>query len=296
MRVNLAGLLVVVLFWVAGAAAADDAGLRILLTNDDGWDSPGLQAAADALRAAGHAVTIVAPLAQQSGSGMKVTLGELAVVEQGPGVWSVDGTPADAVGIGLYWIMRDAPPDLVVSGINLGQNLGNNVMLSGTVGAAMMAVQHGVPGIAISAGLHLGEAAGEPRFQSTLAAYPGAAALTARLVAMLAHNRGAALLPPAQVLNVNYPALPDGKPKGVVWARASTFGGFRMTYDESGPGTVKSGMAHDIDGQAETISDTGRFADGYVTLSVLNPNWNADPSAAAAVRARVTDVEALLAR
>jgi 5'-nucleotidase len=296
MRVNPGGLLAILLFCNAGLAAADTPGLRILLTNDDGWDSPGIQAAAGALRADGHAVTVVAPLTQQSGSGMKVTLGDLAVVEQRPGVWSVDGSPADAVGIGLRWIMRDAAPDLVVSGINLGQNLGNNVMLSGTVGAAMMAVQQGVPGIAVSAGLDLGEAVGEPRFQSTLAAYPGAAALTARLVAMLARNRGTALLPPDQVLNVNYPALPDGKPKGVVWARASTYGGFQMTYAASNPGMVTSGMAHDTGGQAETITDTGRFAAGYVTLSVLNPNWNAEPSAAAAVRARVTDVEALLAR
>ena len=296
MRVNLGGLLAVLLLFHAGSAIADGAGLRILLTNDDGWDSPGIEAAADALRADGHAVTVVAPLSQQSGSGMKVTLGALAVIEQRPGVWSVDGSPADAVGIGLHWIMRDAPPDLVVSGINLGQNLGNNVMLSGTVGAAMMAVQQGVPGIAISAGLDLAEASGEPRFRSTLAAYPGAAALTARLVAMLAHNRGAALLPPAQVLNVNYPALPEGKPKGVVWARASAYGGFRMTYAAGASGTVTSGIAHDTDGRAEIITDTGRFAAGYVTLSVLNPNWNAEPSAAAAVRARVTDVEALLAR
>ncbi|MEQ8661292.1 MAG: 5'/3'-nucleotidase SurE, partial [Gammaproteobacteria bacterium] len=220
-------ILIVLLAWTSADARA----LAILLTNDDGWDSAGIAAVAAALRADGHAVTVVAPLAQQSGSGMKITFGELALVEQRPGVWSLDGSPADAVGAGLAHVLAGNAPDLVVSGANLGQNLGNNVMLSGTVGAAMMAVLQGVPAIAVSVGLDLAEAGAEPRFASTLAAFPGAAAFTARLVgALAARPAGTPLLPPRTVLNVNYPAAPGGGPESVVWAPVSHHGGFAMTY------------------------------------------------------------------
>ncbi len=254
----------------AGAAYA----LDILLTNDDGWDSPGIEAVAAALRADGHEVTVVAPLAQQSGSGMKITFGELALVEQRPGVWSLDGSPADAIGAGLAYVLDGEAPDLVVSGANFGQNLGNNVMLSGTVGAAMMAVLRGVPAIAVSVGLDLAEAGDEPRFASTLAAFPGAATFTARLVAALAAQpEGAPLLPAGTMLNVNYPAPAAGAPESVAWVPASHHGGFAMTYGAA-EGAVRSGMAHDLAGQGESDTDTGRFAAGAVTLTLLRPDWN----------------------
>lgn len=254
----------------AGAAYA----LDILLTNDDGWDSPGIEAVAAALRADGHEVTVVAPLAQQSGSGMKITFGELALVEQRPGVWSLDGSPADAIGAGLAYVLDGEAPDLVVSGANFGQNLGNNVMLSGTVGAAMMAVLRGVPAIAVSVGLDLAEAGDEPRFASTLAAFPGAATFTARLVAALAAQpEGAPLLPAGTMLNVNYPARAAGAPESVAWVPASRHGGFAMTYGAA-EGAVHSGMAHDLAGQGESDTDTGRFAAGAVTLTLLRPDWN----------------------
>lgn len=281
----------VLLHAAAAVAGGEDRALDILLTNDDGWDSPGITAVAAALTAAGHRVTVVAPLSQQSGSGMKITLGELVVTEQHPGVWSVDGSPADAVGVGLQHVLRDAPPDLVVSGANFGQNLGNNVMISGTVGAAMMAVMHGVPAIAVSVGLDLAEAGAEPRFPSTLAAFPGAAAFTARLVDSLAARRADGLLPPGQIVNVNYPAV--ATPAGVVWARASRHGGFALRYDGATPDGIKTAIEHDAEGQAEAVTDTGRFAAGYVTLTVLTPDWNAADNAAAGARARI-DAAALL--
>ncbi|MGE0485503.1 MAG: 5'/3'-nucleotidase SurE [Gammaproteobacteria bacterium] len=277
----------------AAQACADggDGALDILLTNDDGWDSPGITAVAAALTAAGHRVTVVAPLTQQSGTGMKITLGEIAVTEQRPGVWSVDGSPADAVGVGLQHVMRDAPPDLVVSGANFGQNLGNNVMISGTVGAAMMAVIHGVPAVAVSVGLDLAEASAEPRFASTVAAFPGAASFTARLVGSLAARRDGGLLPAGQIVNVNYPAV--AKPAGVVWARVSKHGGFAMRYDGATATGIKTAIEHDADGQAEAVTDTGRFAAGYVTLSVLTPDWNAPDNAAAGARARIEEAALL---
>lgn len=278
--------------WMAGAVAD---GLNILVTNDDGFDSPGIEAVAEALRAAGHGVTVVAPLKQQSGSGMKISTTELELVEQAPGVWSVTGTPADAIGVALQYVMRDTPPDLVISGANFGQNLGSNVLISGTVGAAMMAVMHGVPAVAVSVGLDLSEATSEPRFGSTIAAFPGAARFTARLVAALASNRADGLLPAGHVLNVNYPARAEGAPPvGLTWARTSQHGGFRLDYLPAEEGRIKPHFEHDQAGRAETITDSGRFAAGYATLSVLTPDWNATDGAAAGVRARIGPASALL--
>ena len=101
--------------------------LDILLTNDDGWDAPGIGSVRQALVDAGHRVTLVAPLEQQSGRGgaMNTNFGEeVAVVEEAPGIWSVDGTPTDSVRAALDVILHDDWPDLVVSGSNFGPNLG----------------------------------------------------------------------------------------------------------------------------------------------------------------------------
>jgi 5'/3'-nucleotidase SurE len=128
-----------VLGWTPDAYAAEREPLRILLTNDDGYDAPGIRAMHERLVAAGHDVTLVAPLNDQSGSGIRVTTqGKLYYEDHAPAVWSVDGTPADAVLVGLQHILADDPPDLVVSGANFGPNLGY-AGSSGTVGAARMA-------------------------------------------------------------------------------------------------------------------------------------------------------------
>lgn len=280
MRLLLALLSCVVL----PGAAASAGGLDILLTNDDGWNAPGIVAVADALLAAGHRVTVVAPLAQQSGVGVKITIGEYAVVEQRPGWWSVDGSPADAVSYAVARILRE-PPDLVVSGANLGQNLGNNVVSSGTVGACAMALQRALPCIAISVGMELAEAGAVPeRFPSTRAAYPHAAALTARLVATLVAARVAEtpLLPPQILLNLNYPARPPAAIKGLRLARLSRHGGFRLRYPDvpAGAQTV-SGIEPDPAGLAERDTDTGLFGAGYATLSVLDPDWQGSVTSAA---------------
>ncbi|MGR8920943.1 MAG: 5'/3'-nucleotidase SurE, partial [Gammaproteobacteria bacterium] len=251
-------LTVCLLLFAAGAAAdATARSLSILLTNDDGWDSAGVKAVAAALEAAGHRVTVVAPLGQRSGSGMKITLGEFDVVEQRPGVWSVDASPADAVSWALRDLLGDAGrPDLVVSGANFGQNMGSNVFSSGTVGAAMVAVLEGIPAIAVSVGIRLDEFAAEPvRFPSTLAAFPQAAALTAKLVDALA-AREAALLPPGTLLNVNVPALAPAAVKGVRWTRAGAYGGFVMSYPSREGDTVKSWIAVDERGLGDAHTDT----------------------------------------
>lgn len=129
---------------------------QILLTNDDGIDSPGLWTAAAALSELGF-VHVVAPRHQSSGAGRSlpntsdglITRQTLTVNGRDWPVYAVGGTPAQAVLHALIEILPE-PPHLVVSGINYGENIGNGVTISGTVGAALEASSMGIPGLAVS--------------------------------------------------------------------------------------------------------------------------------------------------
>ncbi len=123
--------------------------MKILITNDDGWDAPGIRALHEV--AAGFAeCVVVAPAQQQSGISHQLTLSRpLNLVRRDPNVWSLDGTPADCVRIALTQ-MEEFDFDVVVSGINNGGNLGGDTYVSGTVAAARESAIFGVPGIAIS--------------------------------------------------------------------------------------------------------------------------------------------------
>ena len=110
--------------------------MRVLLSNDDGVNAPGLAALAAAFP--DDEVWIVAPDREQSASSHAISLHRpLRLLELGPRRFSVDGTPTDAVFMALNHVLRDRRPDLVLSGINHGPNLGNDVLYSGTVAAAM---------------------------------------------------------------------------------------------------------------------------------------------------------------
>ena len=129
---------------------------RILLTNDDGIRSPGLWAAAEALAQLGE-VTVVAPRLQSSGAGRSLPAGSEGRIHPEQAVlngrtvtaYAVDGTPAQAVQHGLVELM-DPYPDLIVAGINYGENVGSGVTISGTVGATLEGASFGVPGLAVS--------------------------------------------------------------------------------------------------------------------------------------------------
>jgi 5'-nucleotidase len=122
---------------------------RILVTNDDGIQAPGLKALEKSLAPLGE-VTVVAPDREMSATSQSISLHmPLRIHELDERHYAVGGTPADAVIIALHHLLP-AKPDLVVSGINPGGNLGENVVYSGTVAAAMEATLHGVPAIAIS--------------------------------------------------------------------------------------------------------------------------------------------------
>ncbi|HTV01199.1 MAG TPA: 5'/3'-nucleotidase SurE, partial [Luteitalea sp.] len=171
----------------------------ILVTNDDGVESEGVQELARALGELGLArVVVCAPLGEASAIGHALTLARpLRLHTLRPDVHAVDGTPADCVNVGVAQVLEGQRPDLVVSGINKGWNVGDDVTYSGTVGGALEGVLLGVPAIAVS----LQRAA---TFDFGPAARAGAQ--VARDV--LAHG-----LPPRVLLNVN---VPKGEPVG--WA------------------------------------------------------------------------------
>jgi 5'-nucleotidase len=122
--------------------------MKLLLTNDDGIDAPGLAALAAAAEQLGEAV-VVAPLEGHSGCGHRVTTDEeLTILGRGVSRFAVDGTPADCVRVALHSLAPEASH--VLAGINAGGNLGADVWISGTVAAVREAVLHGKPGIAVS--------------------------------------------------------------------------------------------------------------------------------------------------
>ena len=266
--------LLAALFAVAPVSAQS---LDILLTNDDGYGAPGIRTLASALESAGHSVTIVAPLDNRSGSGMSMTMeGTIDYYQQEPEIWAIDGTPSDAVSLGLVHVLRNSPPDLVISGANFGHNVGANLGSSGTVGAAITAARTGVPAIAISVAVDMDEADGPTPFPSTVEAFGPAAAFVVELVRQLAETGGAGLLPPRAILNVNYPAVGSDEPAGVRFATVSSLRGFRQLFavaGDTGPARVET-VSGNAD-RAEEGSDLALVTDGFVTISVLDGDWDA---------------------
>jgi len=275
------------------AIPVDSAPLRILLTNDDGVDAPGIKTLREVLLEAGHDVTVVAPAENQSGEGAKVTSsGALNYELRSPGVWSVAGTPADAVLVGLLHVMRDQKPDLVVSGANFGQNPGYAIN-SGTVGAATVSMYTGTPAIAISVGVNYAELNATPYpFPSTVKAFAGAADLVVRLIADLQQDRAedGGLLPQHTILNVNYPALSPEEIKGVRVVRAARSAGVSIDYIETGEaGQLKVKIEASEMGAQD--ADLQLFSEGYVTITVLDGDWDAGTLLRDGIAQRLTSFE-----
>jgi len=173
---------------------------RILVTNDDGYSAQGICAAMDALEGLGE-LWMVAPDSEQSAVSHALTLDRpLRVRRVGERRFAVNGTPTDCVTLGISNLLGDRPPDLVVSGINRGGNMGVDVHYSGTVSAAFEGVILGYPAIAVS------QVVGEGM------SWDASAALTRELaVWVLEHG-----LPPSTLLNAN---VPLGAPRGLKLTR-----------------------------------------------------------------------------
>jgi 5'-nucleotidase len=170
---------------------------NILLTNDDGYQAEGLRTLAKAL-ADFATVSIVAPSREQSGTAQSLTLRQPIVCNQiAEHEWAIDGTPADCVIVALHKLLPEKP-DLVLSGINHGANLGENAYYSGTVGAAREGALHHIPSVAMS----LCSKKKEAQFENS--------ARVARAVAELILKEG---LPDQVLLNVNVPEPWNGTVK-----------------------------------------------------------------------------------
>jgi len=185
--------------------------MLILVTNDDGIQSPGIKALAKAMRRVGE-VYVVAPDRERTAASHSLTLHKPLRIEcLGPRNYSVSGTPTDCVNLAVNEILSRRP-GLVVSGINRGGNLGDDVTYSGTVSAAMEGTLLGIPSIAVSQ-------LGEEHFH-----FETAARFTVRL-ARLVHRLG---LPPDTLLNVN---VPDLSPKEIKGVRITCLG--RRVFDSN---------------------------------------------------------------
>jgi 5'-nucleotidase len=172
--------------------------MKILVSNDDGYRSPGLRILAEQLARFGT-VTVVAPDRDRSGASNSLTLDVPIRAERLDNGWfRVNGTPTDCVHLAITGLL-DAEPDLVVAGINHGQNLGDDVLYSGTVAAATEGRFLGLPAIAVSIVAH------EPRHLATAAHFAGA------LVAGLRD----ADMSSSTILNVNVPDLPLEQVQGL---------------------------------------------------------------------------------
>lgn len=271
--VTIVTLLVVAL----AAQAAPAQTLRVLVTNDDGVKAPGISAVVDALRANPNLqVTVIAPATNQSGTAENVTTGPITVSDSSTASFvaakAVAGFPADTVLFGILQAMSPRP-DLVVSGTNNGQNLGDITKLSGTVGAAITAARLGVPAIAASTGF-----GGTPDFAGT-------ATYVAQVVDRFRRSASfRSLLKPrtsaqAFVLNINFPTCPTGSRRGVralPLGRASAVTGYTLTQDNGAskiftPTVVSTNwLTVDCTSTLATPRDDMEgFVNGFGTLTLL---------------------------
>lgn len=227
--------------------------MRILVTNDDGVMAPGLQALAAALAARGE-VTVVAPDRERSATSHSLTLrAPLRVHWVSERVASVDGTPTDCVLLAVHALL-DGRPDLVVSGVNHGPNLGDDVYYSGTVAGAMEGALLGIPALAVSL-------AGEgPEALRAAAAFAGD-------LAALVAQRG---LPAGTLLNVNVPALAPDAVRGARWTRL----GRRVYHNaverlDDRPGELRFRICGTPGGEEAEGTDLQALAAGFVSVTPL---------------------------
>jgi len=255
-------------------------GLRILISNDDGIAAAGLRSLVMACAAAGHRVDVVCPDQERSAASHCLTTRQAVQVERVDEVfrscatvWTCSGTPADAVKLALTTLLRE-PPDLVLTGINHGPNLGCDVIYSGTVAAAMEGTTLlGIPAMAVSSGYTPGHSSG---------------AATPWVLAVVRHCLAKGW-PPGVLLNMNLPDCPASRIRGVQWCRPcgrrhvdhfqvqpSTGGGGRyrlvveMTAEDS---------RHRV-GPAPWPTDLACVQDGWIAVTPLQPQlfWHGDPS------------------
>ena len=235
--------------------------MKILLTNDDGINAPGLAVLEEIARQFSDDIWICAPEEEQSGMGHALTLTRPVRLRQhGARRFSVTGTPTDAVTMGLRKVV-DGKPDLILSGVNRGANLGDDVTYSGTVSAAIEGALAGVRSVALSQGISReGEADGDT--------FAAARAWGQKVLGPLLDTP----LPARTLVNINFPALPPSQVRGI---RA-----VRQGFHDYGRGTVVEGRdprgfqyywfgLTDIEHTLDHGTDLEAISEGFVAVTPL---------------------------
>ena len=232
--------------------------MNFLIVNDDGIDSRGIRALADALSTQGK-IFVSAPAKQQSGKSQSITFMEsieveVAEFEGAELAWKVHGTPADCTKIGLQLCALEGHNiDIVFSGINQGSNLGTDTLYSGTVGAAMESILQGIRAVAVSVGDH------------NASHFEVACDLAVQIIPIVMW------MDPTVVININTPNLPREEIKGLKYAALGPsffLDGF----------VYKEGNTYQLEGHVPDFSHLGEALDvganslGYATITPLKPD------------------------
>ena len=232
-----------------------------MITNDDGIQAPGLRALVDALKNDAK-ITVVAPSHERSASAQALTLRQPIYMDQiADNEYSIEGTPADAVILALNVILTEKP-DLVISGINRGSNMGENIYYSGTVGAAMEGAINRIPSIAISVA-----------YRNKEIDFGPAAEFARTLIPIVLTEK----LPPAILLNVNVPQIWDGS---VRFTKQSS----KITRNLLQPGTDPRGRKYfwlheqKLIDDIEPETDLAAVRDGAVSITPLELDHTHGPS------------------
>lgn len=249
--------------------------MRILLTNDDGINAPGLavlEAIASEIAGPAGEVWTVAPAFEQSGVGHCISyVHPTLIAELAPRRFAAEGTPADCVLAGLHDVLKDSPPDLVLSGVNRGNNAAENTLYSGTVGGAMEAALQGLPAVALSQYYGPGNAHLENPFEA-------AAAHGAALIRKLLDQGHWDQTDYRVFYNVNFPPVPAAAVKGTRvtaqgFRRDTRFAvepheapnGRRFLWIKGGPQNVPT----------EPGTDAHANLDGYISVTPLRADLTA---------------------
>lgn len=237
--------------------------MRILVTNDDGYHAPGLKILEAIAAKFSDDVWVVAPTEEQSGAGHSLTLTRpLRIRRHGEKRFAVSGTPTDAVMMALAKIMKDAPPDLILSGVNRGANLAEDVTYSGTVSAAMEGALAGVRSIAFSQ-VYSREGMGDA------VPFEAASAWGERVLRPLIDL----VWSPRTLININFPALPAEAVKGVrvVAQGLRDYGRLQIVAnrDPRGYEYFWFGLGPTVETPAHS-TDLEAIQDGYISVTPLH--------------------------
>lgn len=293
LRIN---VVLIFIFWLFIQPVLADAQkpLHILLSNDDGYQAVGITTMKQALESAGYKVTVVAPLTQRSGSSASLSLTIPSYQQISSDVWAVDATPLSCVWVGLTAILAQTP-DLIVSGTNIGANLGPVAILSGTIGGALAGVHAeiagfpgSIPAIAFSTDAPLKDEEDPARYKQH---FENVAAFALGMIAQLAESDGP-LLPEHTMLNVNYPPLLPKDIKGVRQLTQGSDTNIKITYEliKREGEEIFAIKLDPVDGiyigqQSDTVVTA--YANGFITIVPMDGDYTADRQIQQQVQSRL---------